>query len=107
MLAEKGLFIVADVVAHPDETVRKLVADALDESVRKRSLELDGNTSAFDFFQREGWNIFRQLDPEDIDKPSTLFDQMKWLEQAGFAQIGVAWMLVGHVLFSARKPAHA
>lgn len=107
MLAEKGLFIIADVVAHPDETVRRLAAEAMDESVRKRSLELDGNTGAFDFFQREGWNIFRQLDEEDIDKPSPLFDQLKWLEQAGFAQIEVAWMLAGHALFSARKPAHA
>ena len=105
MLAEKGLFIVADVVAHPDETVRRLAAEVLDESVRRRSLELDGNTGAFDFFQREGWNTFRTLDPEDIDKPSPLFDQLKWLEQAGFAQIDVAWMLAGHALFCASKTA--
>lgn len=106
MLAEKGLFIVADIVEHPDEAGRGLAAEALDEAVRRRALELDGNTQAFEFFQREGWNIFRQLDPEDIDKPSPLFDQLKWLEQAGFSQIDVHWMLAGHVLFSAaKKPA--
>jgi SAM-dependent methyltransferase len=103
MLAEKGLFIIADVIEHPDETGRRLAAEALDESVRKISLELDGNTNAFDFFQREGWNIFRHLDPEDIDKPSPLFDQLKWLEQAGFAHIDVHWMLAGHAIFSASK----
>jgi len=105
MLAEKGLFIIADVIEHPDETGRRLAAEALDEYVRSRSLELDGNTNAFDFFQREGWNIFRQLGPEDIDKPSPLFDQLKWLEQAGFTQIDLAWMLAGHAIFSASKQA--
>jgi tRNA (cmo5U34)-methyltransferase len=105
LLAPDGTFIIADVVAQADEMGRRQAADALDEAVRRRSLELDGNTGAFDYFRREGWNIFRHLDPEDIDKPSTLFDQLKWLEQAGFSGVDVHWMLAGHAIFSGRKPA--
>jgi len=103
MLAPDGVFIIADIVEHPGDMGRHLAAETLDEVVRGRSLELDGNTSAFDFFRKEGWNIFRYLDPEDIDKPSPLFDQLKWLEQAGFVNIDIHWMLAGHAIFSARK----
>jgi tRNA (cmo5U34)-methyltransferase len=102
MLKPDGRFIIADVF-EPGPLGKELAAETLDEVVRKRSFELDGNSSAFDFFKREGWNIFRYLDPEDIDKPSPLFDQLKWLEQAGFVEIDVHWMLAGHAIFSARK----
>jgi len=59
-----------------------------------------GNTGAFELFKREGWNTFWYLDPDDIDKPSLLFDQLKWLEAAGFVDVDVHWMLPG-TLFSA------
>ena len=106
MLSGDGIFVIADIIEHPTEMGKHQAAGALDEIVRKQSIELDGNTAAFDFFQREGWNIFRYLDPEDIDKPSPLFDQLKWLEASGFTNIDVHWMLAGHTIFSARKPAH-
>ncbi|MCG8353033.1 MAG: hypothetical protein MI924_35155 [Chloroflexales bacterium] len=72
--------------------------------MQQRSRELDGHTAAFAFFDREGWNTFWRLDPEDIDKPSSLFGQLKWLEQAGFGEVEVHWMLAGHAVFSGRKP---
>lgn len=103
MLAGNGVLIIADVVAYRDKMGSHQAAEALDEVVRKRSMELDGNLSAFEYFDREGWNIFRYLDPEDIDKPSPLLDQLKWLEQSGFSNIDVHWMLAGHAIFSARK----
>lgn len=34
---------------------------------------------------------------------SRLFDQLKWLEDAGFADVNVHWMLAGHAVFGARK----
>jgi tRNA (cmo5U34)-methyltransferase len=102
MLKPNGRFVIADVI-QPAPMGKELAAETLDEVVQKRSFELDGNSSAFDFFKREGWNIFRYLDPEDIDKPSPVFDQLKWLEQAGFVEIDVHWMLAGHAIFSARK----
>jgi len=103
MLAKDGVFIVADVIAHQHEMGQHQAAEALDEIVRQRSLELDGNTAAFDFFKKEGWNIFHYLAPDDIDKPSPLFAQLNWLESSGFSDIDVHWMLAGHVIFSARK----
>lgn len=107
MLAEDGAFVIADIVEQASEAGRRLAAETWDRVVRKRSIELDGHTEAFDFFQREGWNTFWYLDPEDIDKPSPLFDQLMWLEKAGFVDVDVHWMLAGHALFSARKPDHS
>jgi len=103
LLMPNGVFIIADIVEHPSDMGKHLAAETLDEVVRERALELDGNTTAFEFFRKEGWNIFRYLDPEDIDKPSPLFDQLKWLDQAGFVNIDIHWMLAGHAIFSARK----
>jgi tRNA (cmo5U34)-methyltransferase len=103
MLAPGGAFIVADMVEPATQPGRDVAADAWDEVVRQRSLELDGSTAGLDFFLREGWNTYRYLDPDDIDKPSRLFDQLKWLEQAGFADIDVHFMQAGHALFSGWK----
>ena len=104
MLGDGGVFIIADIVEPANEAGKRLAAETWDEVVRRQSLEIDGNTDAFDFFVREQWNTFRYLDPEDIDKPSPLFDQLRWLEQAGFVDVDVHWMLAGHAVFSARKP---
>jgi tRNA (cmo5U34)-methyltransferase len=104
MLVKDGAFAIADIVEHTNEMGRCIAAKTWDEVVRKRSVELDGNTEVFEFFEREGWNTFWYLDPEDIDKPSPLFDQLKWLEDAGFEDVDVHWMLAGHAVFSARKP---
>jgi tRNA (cmo5U34)-methyltransferase len=104
MLVEGGAFIIADIVQPLNAEGKRVAAEIWDEVVWKRSFELDGNTEAFKSFKREGWNTFRYLDPEDIDKPSPLFNQLKWLEEAGFVDVDVHWMLAGHAVFSGRKP---
>ena len=104
MQADGGLLVIADIVQHPTEAAKRVAAETWDKVVQKRSLELDGNADAYEFFEGEGWNTFWYLDPEDIDKPSPLFDQLKWLENAGFVDVDLHWMLAGHAVFSARKP---
>jgi len=103
MLKQGGAFIIADMVEPTTSPGRDVAADAWDEAVRRRALELDGNTASLDFFQREGWNTYKYLDLDDIDHPSPLFDQLKWLDQAGFVGIDVHFMLAGHALFSGWK----
>ena len=99
MLTEEGVVIVADMIEPVTDAGRRVVADAWDEVVRQRSLELDGSTAGMDFFLQEGWNTYRFLDPDDIDHPSPLLDQLKWLEQAGFVDIDVHILQAGHALF--------
>jgi tRNA (cmo5U34)-methyltransferase len=105
LLAEGGALVIADVVQPAHPLGLELAARALDDAVRQRSLELDGNTDGFDFFQRERWNMYRYSD--DIDNPSRLLDQLKWLESAGFAGVDVHWMKAGHAIFGGLKAGDA
>jgi tRNA (cmo5U34)-methyltransferase len=102
-LTPGGILVIADVLEVVGPTGKKLAADEWDQAVRQRALDLDGDEKAFNFFKTEGWNMHRYLDPEDIDKPSPLFSQLKWLEEAGFTDIAVNWLFAGHAIFSARK----
>jgi len=104
LLLPGGSFIMADIVEPAHPLGWRLAAKAWDEAVRERALELDGTSDGFDFFEGERWNIFRHFDPKDLDKPSRLLDQLKWLELAGFVDIDVYWMSAGHAIFSGWKP---
>ena len=103
MLDAGGAFVVADMVAPASAPGRNVTADAWEQVVRQRSIALDGNTKGLDFFLKEGWNTYRYTDPDDIDHPSGLFEQLKWLERAGFVDIDVHFMQAGHALFSGWK----
>ena len=106
VLAPGGSFIIGDLTEPMDRFGRKLAADTWDEMVRQRSRDLDGDLRGYNSFCELGWNHYAQSepDPASIDKPSSLFDQLKWLEQAGFADVDVFWMKAGHAIFGGRKP---
>jgi tRNA (cmo5U34)-methyltransferase len=103
ILVTGGAFIIADMVEPVTDAGRRVAADAWDEVVRRRSLELDGDAFGFDFFLRVGWNTYRFMDPDDIDHPSPLLDQLKWLVEAGFTGVDVHFIQAGHALFSGWK----
>lgn len=103
MLAPGGAFIIADIIDPNHPSGQAVAAAAYDAVVFERSMAIDGNPDAYEFFQREGWNIFHELPPDDIDKPSPLFDQLRWLDAAGFVNIDVFWMQAGHTIFGGWK----
>jgi tRNA (cmo5U34)-methyltransferase len=105
LLEPGGVLVIADVIAPASRAGTELAAKAWDAAVRKRALEIDGNLDAVGYFERERWNMYRYPEPDDIDKPSRLLEQLKWLEQAGFADVDVFWMQAGHALFGGQKPA--
>ena len=106
LLIPGGCFIIADLIEPMDQFGKRLAAEAWDEAVRQRSLELDGDLKGYDCFRELGWNHYAQSepDPDSIDKPSSLFDQLKWLDEAGFVDVDVFWMKAGHAIFGGRKP---
>src|SRR5205814_2164447 len=86
LLEPGGVLLIADVIAPASHAGIELAAKAWDAAVRKRALEIDGNLDTLTYFEREQWNMYRYYPDEgDMDKPSRLLDQLKWLEQAGFA----------------------
>ncbi len=69
MLVEGGVFVIADIVEHPGREGQRLAAEMWDEAARKRSMELDGNTEAFEFFEREGGIRFGISTPRTSTSP--------------------------------------
>jgi tRNA (cmo5U34)-methyltransferase len=100
-----GALILADLIAPQTELGVALAARAWDDEARRRSLEIDGHLKAFETFQSDGWNFYSDPEPDPIDKPSPLFDQLTWLAEAGFEAVDVHWMKAGHALYGGRKPA--
>ena len=104
LLTPGGSFIVADLIQPATQLGKEFAANAWDGTVRQNSVDLDGNLSAYDYFREIQWNLYSDPKPNPIDKPSPLFDQLKWLAQAGFTDIDVFWMKAGHAIFGGRKP---
>lgn len=101
MLDAGGVLLIADIIQPTSSAGTSVAARTWDEAVRKRAQELDGHEDAFDFFRREHWNYYEF--PDSFDKPSPLFDHLKWLEQSGFTEIDVYWMKAGHAIYGGRK----
>ena len=89
LLMPGGSFIIADLTEPMDPFGQRLAAKAWNEAVRQRSLDLDGDLRGYEQFRELGWNHYAQPepDPDSIDKPSSLFDQLKWLDEAGFVDV--------------------
>lgn len=92
-----GALLIADIVAPGSDTERAYFAAQWDADVRRQSNELTGNSAAFDLFDGEQWNRYRYTD--SADKSTRLLDQMKWLDEVGFAGVGAFWLRAGHAVF--------
>lgn len=103
-LAPGGMIAIADLIAPATATGRAIAAEAWDAEVRRRALERDGDLAAFTVFRDDRWNYYADPEPDPIDQPSPLIDQLRWLEDAGLVDVEVHWLLAGHAVFSARKP---
>ena len=44
-----------------------------------------------------------QTFPDPMDKPSGLFEQLGWLEAAGFEAVDVYWLKAGHAIYGGQR----
>jgi tRNA (cmo5U34)-methyltransferase len=102
LLEPGGVFLIADLIRQESALGMAYAGWAYDEAVRLRALELDGDERAFAEFKRLEWNYFYHPD-DPSDHPSTLPDQLRWLENAGFRAVDVYWVRGGHAIFGASK----
>jgi tRNA (cmo5U34)-methyltransferase len=91
-----GALLFADVMEPRTELARRHFATAWEKEIGLRSEELHGDGRAHEFFVRERWNIYDHPDP--ADKPSTLPEQLHWMEEVGFEGVDVFWARAGHAL---------
>jgi tRNA (cmo5U34)-methyltransferase len=101
-LEPSGALLIADVVEPTSAWGRRMMARRYDDAVRRQSLAFTGNLAVYEQFQADHWNIFAYPDPE-LDKPSTVPEQLRWLTDAGFTGADVFWATAGHALFGGYK----
>jgi tRNA (cmo5U34)-methyltransferase len=97
-----GALLFADLMQPRTRRARSHFATAWEEEIRRRSVEIHGDARAHEFFVRERWNIYENPDP--MDKPSTLPEQIRWMEEAGFEGVDVFWARAGHALLGGYRP---
>jgi len=102
-LAPGGALLVADLVKPATEAGAALAARAWDDEVRRRSLAIAGTLEPYEIFRADRWNYYADPEPDPIDQPSTLLDQLRWLEEAGLSGVDVHWMKAGHAVFGGVK----
>lgn len=97
-----GAVIIADLIQPATRKSAHLAAQAWEETVRLQSLEQTGDLELYHQFQETEWNFFQFPDP--VDQPSSIFDHLTWLQQAGFHQVDVYWLKAGHAIYGANRP---
>lgn len=101
LLQPGGALIIADLIEPAHALGAQVAAAAWDAAVRERAQQLDGNEAAFVQFQELEWNLYRHPDP--MDKPSGLFEQLRWLQESGFVDVDAYWLQAGHAIYGGRK----
>ena len=99
-LSERGALLFADLVRPMRSEANELFAATWDRTARTQAAER-GEPAAYEAFQREHWNLYRHPDP--FDKPSGLFEQLLWLNEAGFVTVDCFWMHAGHAIYGGYK----
>ncbi len=100
-LPSGGALLIADLVEPVNPYAWSAYGDAWDAAVRAQSVAASGNLAAYQRFH-DGWNHYRDPDLE-FDKPSGLFEQLRWLASVGFAQVDCFWLRAGHAIYGGYK----
>jgi tRNA (cmo5U34)-methyltransferase len=96
-LSGRGALLIADLVEPQVPQANALFAQTWDRSAREQA----GGGPGFERFVETRWNHF--YFPGEADKPSPLYDQLHWLEEAGFAAVDCFWMQAGHAIYGGFK----
>ncbi|EGK13388.1 class I SAM-dependent methyltransferase [Kroppenstedtia eburnea] len=97
-----GALLIADIMKEAGDRGRQYMARAWEEETARRSLDFLGDLEGLEIFRRERWNLFLHPD-EEVDHPSTLFEQLGWMHEAGYRGVDAFWVKAGHALFGGYK----
>ncbi len=103
LLAPGGAFVLADIMRPTSPAGFAVAAEAYERAVAERSLKERGDLSMLEKLRELRWNYFRYPDDDAVDKPSTVAEHLRWLEEAGFRGVDVYWAVAGHAIVSGVK----
>lgn len=92
-----GTLLILDLVEPVNELAWAAYARAWDDVARQQTAGLPDGAAIYAQFPA-GWNHYADPDGE-FDKPSGLYEQLRWLEEAGFVAVDCFWLRAGHALY--------
>jgi trans-aconitate methyltransferase len=101
LLGTRGALLIADLIMPSSASGRRLFADTWDRSASAQARAAKRASGLFEKFVNTQWNYFRF--PDEVDKPSGLFEQLQWLQGAGFSAVDCFWMRAGHAIYGGYK----
>ncbi len=101
-MSARGALLLADLVMPQRSEARRLYADSYDIISRQQSIEYTGDDALYQRLVDEQWNYYRFSD-DDAEMPSPLPHQLRWLADAGFADVDCFWMQAGHAVYGGYK----
>lgn len=105
-LAPGGALLVADVIEPVRPEAAEIYAATWDRATEEQALAIDGSSERYREFLLQRWNLYRHPDPE-VDKPSPVADQLRWLQEAGFEAFDCFWLRAGHAVLGGYVPGPA
>jgi tRNA (cmo5U34)-methyltransferase len=99
VLKPGGALIMADLIRPNSRAAWELAGAEWDVATKDRSLALHGDLEPFERFVEWTWNLFTDPDPPTTERPSTVLDHLRWLEEVGFEGADVFWLSAGHAIF--------
>ncbi|HEU4760458.1 MAG TPA: class I SAM-dependent methyltransferase [Dehalococcoidia bacterium] len=98
-LERGGALLIADVLAPASDLARRSFAASWNRIAREQSLALTGSLDTYERAVAEGWNANAKTEPVPGETPSRLFEQLRWLEEAGFAVVDCFWLRAGLAVY--------
>jgi tRNA (cmo5U34)-methyltransferase len=98
-LEDGGALLIADIIATSSQFVRQSFADQWDELSRDQSMAASGTLNGYERATKEGWRPTWLMEKEAGEMLYPVFEQLKWLEDAGFSLVDCFWMRAGHAIY--------
>jgi tRNA (cmo5U34)-methyltransferase len=103
LLAPGGAFVLSDIMRPTSPEGFAIAAETYERAVAERSLKERGDLSMLEKLRELRWNYFRYPDDDAVDKPSTIAEQLAWIEEVGFRGVDVYWAVASHAIISGTK----
>jgi len=94
-----GGLLIADIIAAPNEFVRRSFAEQWTSLAREQSLAITGSLDGYERAVADGWHPTWLTEPHSGEMPYRVFEQLGWLEGAGFSTVDCFWMRAGHAIY--------
>jgi ubiquinone/menaquinone biosynthesis C-methylase UbiE len=95
-LSARGALLIADLVEPQRPEAGELFGSTWDAAAEANATALRA-PHTYQQFVATQWNYFRFPDP--VDTPSSLFDQLCWMRDAGLGSVDCYWLDAGHAIY--------